>query len=82
MHFLEKPSIQRKTDKIANQVHLRCIIDILASFIGWMLYSSNFEFSLISAISVLIVACPCALGLAIPSTLVINNIINSEKELY
>jgi heavy metal translocating P-type ATPase len=77
--LLEKPSIQRKTDKIATKFISVVLSTSLASFIGWMLYSSNFEFSLISAISVLIVACPCALGLAIPSTLVINNIINSEK---
>lgn len=77
--LLEKPSIQRKTDKIATKFISVVLFTSSASFVGWMLYSSNFEFSLISAISVLIVACPCALGLAIPSTLVINNIINSEK---
>ncbi len=77
--LLEKPSIQRKTDKIATKFISVVLFTSLASFAGWMIYSSNFEISLISAIAVLIVACPCALGLAIPSTLVINNIINSEK---
>ena len=77
--LLEKPSIQRKTDRIATKFIGIVLFTAISTFIGWMFYSHNLEFSLISAIAVLIVACPCALGLAIPSTLVINNIINSEK---
>lgn len=77
--LLEKPLIQRKTDLIATKFIGVVLITAISTFLGWMFFSGNFEFSLISAISVLIVACPCALGLAIPSTLVINNIINSEK---
>ncbi len=77
--LLEKPAIQRKTDRIATKFISVVLFTSFSSFVGWMFYSANFEFSLISAIAVLIVACPCALGLAIPSTLVINNIINSEK---
>lgn len=77
--LLEKPSIQRKTDKIATKFISIVLFVAASTFLGWFLYSNNFETSLINSIAVLIVACPCALGLAIPSTLVINNIINSEK---
>lgn len=77
--LLEKPAIQRKTDRIATKFISVVLFVAVSTFIGWMLYSSDFERSLIYSIAVLIVACPCALGLAIPSTLVINNIINSEK---
>lgn len=75
----EKPTIQRKTDAMAS-TFIKVVLSVaVSSFLGWIFYSGSLEKSLINAISVLIVACPCALGLAIPSTLVINNLINSRK---
>ena len=45
------------------------LVHLLAAgtFIGWLLFSSiGWELSLINAIAVLIITCPCALGLAVP----------------
>ncbi|EBA13348.1 heavy metal translocating P-type ATPase [Roseobacter sp. CCS2] len=39
----------------------------LAAFAGWMLYSNDVRLSLNIAVAVLIITCPCAMGLAVPA---------------
>ncbi|MBV6489066.1 MAG: Copper-exporting P-type ATPase [Pseudorhodoplanes sp.] len=42
-----------------------------ATFVGWMLAGQSTHFAIITAISVLIITCPCALALAIPAVQVV-----------
>ena len=51
----------------APAVHLTA----LAAFLGWLLLGAGWERSLIVAITVLIITCPCALGLAVPAVQVV-----------
>lgn len=67
-----KAPIARMADKIAG-VFVPVVMSIaLLTFAAWMLLDRTLEFSLTSAISVLVISCPCALGLATPVAIMVG----------
>lgn len=67
-----KAPIARLADKIAG-VFVPIVIGIAAAaFIVWMIAGAQFSFALNMAISVLVISCPCALGLATPTAIMVG----------
>jgi Cu+-exporting ATPase len=67
----KKPKIQRIANIISGYFSSAILLLSVGTFVFWYLGENSFEHSLIVAISVIVIACPCALGLATPvSTLV------------
>ncbi|WKZ13454.1 MAG: heavy metal translocating P-type ATPase [Gammaproteobacteria bacterium] len=64
-----KAPVQRLVDRISAVFVPIVIVIALVTFGGWMAYDANFEHALIAAVSVLVIACPCALGLATPTAI-------------
>lgn len=61
-----KANIQRIADRIA-AVFVPIVVAIaLLTLLGWWLTTRNLADALIPAVSVLVIACPCAVGLAVP----------------
>ena len=61
-----KAPIQRLVDKVAEIFVPVVLVVALLTLAGWMLTGAPFETALIHAVAVLVIACPCALGLATP----------------
>ena len=67
-----KAPVQRLADRIsAVFVPVVCVI-ALATFAGWWLIGGQFSVALINAVAVLVIACPCALGLATPTAIMVG----------
>ena len=76
----KKAPIQKFADKIsAYFVPVVIIIAILSFIIWYFVIGQTFEFSLIIAVSVLVIACPCALGLATPTAIMVGTGKGAEK---
>ena len=61
-----KAPIQRLVDKVAEIFVPVVLVVALLTLIVWMVLGASFESALIHAVAVLVIACPCALGLATP----------------
>lgn len=84
-----KPPVQKLVDKIAG-IFVPVVIAIsIATFIAWMVFGGEdaFTHALLTSIAVLVIACPCALGLATPTAIMVgigkgaeNNILIKDAE--
>src|SRR5882757_2610150 len=65
--------MQRLADKVAAYFVPAVIATAVLAFLGWMLFGPEprFAHALVAAVSVLIIACPCALGLATPMSVMV-----------
>jgi len=68
------PPIQRLADRVASYFVPVVLIIAIITFFAWTYWGPQpaMTYGLISAISVLIIACPCALGLATPMSIVVG----------
>ncbi|HYG86039.1 MAG TPA: heavy metal translocating P-type ATPase [Azospirillum sp.] len=66
--------IQRLADVVSGYFVPAVIVVAVLAFIGWLLWGPQpaFAYGLIAAVSVLIIACPCALGLATPMSIMVG----------
>lgn len=67
----QKTKISQLTDRISSVFVPTIILLSIFTFIGWILATGNTQAAITAAVAVLVIACPCALGIAVPISLVV-----------
>ena len=70
----DKPAIQRLADKIASIFVPGVMLVSIITFAVWIIIGAepSFSFAFVAAVSVLLIACPCAMGLATPTAILVG----------
>lgn len=78
-----KAPVQRIVDKISGIFVPVVVVLSVLTFIGWLVIGGGdyFSYALLSAVSVLVIACPCALGLATPTALMVGMGRGAERHI-
>lgn len=82
-----RPQIQQLADRIAAVFVPVILLLGLVTFVGWLVFATfqggitaaSFEKALMSGVSVVVVACPCALGLATPTAVMVGTGCGAER---
>lgn len=77
----QKAPIARLADKISGIFVPIVIIIAIITFAVWLLLGANLEHALTMAVSVLVISCPCALGLATPTAIMVGMGIGAERHI-
>ena len=67
-----KAPIQQTVDKVASVFVPTVVALAVVTFVGWKIAGADVEMALVNAISLLVVSCPCALGLATPAAVAVG----------
>ncbi len=76
-----KPEIEDTTNELSKYFSVSILLLSMITFVGWYWFVGSFEEALIVAISVIVIACPCALALATPIASLIGISWAAEKGL-
>jgi len=74
-----KAPIQKLADKISAYFVPTVLIIAAVAFISWLFFQATLTFALSIFISVLIIACPCALGLATPTAVMVATAVGANQ---
>ncbi|WP_404378843.1 heavy metal translocating P-type ATPase [Caenispirillum salinarum] len=66
-----KAPVQKLVDRISAVFVPVVVVIAIATFLGWWLIGGAPEAAFVAAVSVLVIACPCALGLATPTAIMV-----------
>ncbi|MDP3514106.1 MAG: heavy metal translocating P-type ATPase [Sulfuritalea sp.] len=67
-----KAPVQRLADKVSAIFVPVVVVIALLTFVGWWALAGDFTQALVNAVAVLVIACPCALGLATPTAIMVG----------
>lgn len=73
-----KAPIQRLVDKVSAVFVPVVLVIALATFIGWWLATGDVVSATVNAVAVLVIACPCALGLATPTSIMVGTGVSAK----
>ncbi len=70
-----KPPIQRVADRIAAVFVPLVVLTALVTFVAWIVLgpAASLNYAFIASVSVLLIACPCAMGLATPTAIMVGS---------
>ena len=76
-----KAPIEKLVDRVS-AVFVPVVLGLaVLTFLGWTLVTGHWQAALIPAVSILVVACPCALGLATPTAIIVGTGLGARRSI-
>jgi P-type Cu+ transporter len=75
----KKPPIQQTVDRVAEVFVPAVLVAAALTLLGWGFAVGDWEAALVNAVAVLVIACPCALGLATPTALMVGTGLAAQR---
>jgi len=74
-----KAPMQKLADRVAAVFVPAVVATALLTFMGWTIFTGNPAAGIIAAVSVLVISCPCALGIATPIAIMVGSSVGARR---